>query len=105
LVRADQDETNWTQIHARQALVLGLFWTVGYIVLLAIPLVVVIAIPGISGAATIAIYGVAIVVDLLVALLIVVIGVRYASKAARGQLFSIPLVTPIVDRWLRLKRR
>jgi uncharacterized membrane protein len=73
--------------------------------LLAIPLVIVIAIPGISAGATIAIYGVALVVDLLVAILIALIGVRYAAKAARGELFSIPVVTPIVDRWLRTKRR
>jgi uncharacterized membrane protein len=76
-----------------------------YLVLLALPLVVVLVVPALTAGATIAIYSVGLVVDLVVALVLVVIGWRYAARAARGDLFSIPLVTPIVDRWIRAKQR
>ena len=86
-------------------MVLGLIASLGFFVVLALPLVVVIAIPSITTGATIAVYVVGLIADAVLAIAWLLLVLRYAARAARGELFSIPVVTPIVDRWFRLKRQ
>jgi uncharacterized membrane protein len=95
----------WARLHARQALVLGALNSVVFFVVLALPLVTVLAIPGISMGATIAVYAAGLLADVVVGIGLLVAGARYAARAARGELFSIPVVTPIVDRWFRVERK
>jgi hypothetical protein len=104
IVREGDDETIWARLHSRQALVFGLIASLGYLIVLAFPLVAVVTVPSISIGATIVVYTVGLIADLIVAIVLVLVGLHYSAKAARGELFSIPLVTPIVDRWFRLKR-
>jgi hypothetical protein len=49
------------------------------------------------------VYGIGLAADVIVGLALLLLGVRYAARAARGELFSIPGVTSIVDRWFRVK--
>jgi uncharacterized membrane protein len=104
MVREGNDETIWARLHARQALVLGLVASLIFVLILAVPLVVVIAVPAISIGTTIGVYAAGLAIDVCVALGFVLMGLRYSARAARGELFSIPVVTPIVDRFFRLKR-
>jgi hypothetical protein len=105
MVREDEDVSIWARLHARQALVLGVLNSLGFFLVLALPLLAVLAIPGISTGATIAVYAAGLVADAAVGIGLVVVGARYAARAARGELFSIPVVTPMVDRCFRIKRQ
>jgi uncharacterized membrane protein len=105
IVAENETTSIWSRLHARQALVWGLIGTAFLVVVLALPLIVVLATPGISNSTTIGVYGIGLGADVVVALALLAVGVRYAARAARGDLFSIPIVTPIVDRWLSVKRR
>jgi hypothetical protein len=103
IVREDEHETIWSRLHARQALVLGVAASLTYLVVLALPLLVVLVQPSISAGTTIVVYGIGLAADVIVGLALLLLGVRYAARAARGELFSIPGVTSIVDRWFRVK--
>lgn len=72
-----------------------------FLAVLALPLVAVIAVSTLSNEATIAVYGVGLAADVAVAGAWVVVGLRYAARAARGELFAIPVVTAIADRFIR----
>jgi uncharacterized membrane protein len=100
LVREGDTETGWSRIHARQALLLGLTGTIGVLVVMALPLFAVIVTPAITPGATIAVYGVGLIADVIAAALLAAAAIRSAARAARGELFTIPLITPLVDRWL-----
>jgi uncharacterized membrane protein len=104
IVRESNDSSIWARLHARQALVFGLLASVAFVIVLALPLLAVIAVSSISAGATIAVYCVGLLADLVAGITWLVIGLRLAARAARGELFSIPLVTPIVDRWLPVDR-
>ena len=104
LVREGEDASIWSRLHARQALVFGLLASVAFVIVLALPLLAVLAVPSISAGATITVYGVGLLADMAAAIAWLVIGLRFAARAARGDLFSVPLVTPIVDRWLPVDR-
>jgi glucose dehydrogenase len=97
----DDDATNWSRLHSRQALVWGIFATIGYVVLMGLPLVVVIAVPGISTGATVWLYAIGLIADVVGAGWLFAVGSRFARRARRGELFAVPLVTPIVDRFFR----
>jgi uncharacterized membrane protein len=103
MLREDDDTAIWSRLHARQALVLGVLNSLAFFLVLALPLVAVLAIPSISAGATIALYAVGIVADAVIGIGALVVSARYAARAGRGELFSIPVVTPIVERWF-LKR-
>lgn len=94
----------WVRLHARQALVFGLFASLALLVILSFPLIAVMSIPEISTGATIGVYTAGLIVDAIAGSFAVVLAMRFSSRAARGELFAIPLVTPIVDRVFRLPR-
>jgi uncharacterized membrane protein len=104
VVREDGDSTSWGRLHARQALVLGVLNSLAFFIVLAMPLVTVLAIPTISGGATIAIYTAGLVIDAVVGIGLIVVAARYAARAARGESFRIPIATPIVERLFRLEQ-
>ncbi len=103
LIRETDSESIWTRLHARQALVFGSLGSLIFVCVLAVPLIAVIGFPALSSQVTIDIYGVALSVDIAAAIGFVVCAARYAARAARGELFSIPLVTPLVDALFRLR--
>lgn len=106
LVREDPDASAWSRIHTRQAFVFGIAAALAYLVLLALPLFVVIAVPGIGIGAVVWVYAFGILADLAGAVAWLVLSLVYRARAARGELFAIPLVTPLVDRLLvRAARR
>ncbi len=105
LVKEGESATIWSRLHARQALVFGVLCSFVFFVLLAFPLVVVLAVPSISPSATIAVYSIGLAADVAFGLIFILVAIRLAARAAQGELFSLPLVTPIVDRWLRVDRR
>ena len=104
LIREGPAASRWARIHARQALVFGLASTFGYLLLLAAPLLVVIADPAISTRATIVVYAVGLLADVLVFFSVVGFVLFYSGQAARGELFSIPLVSWLADGVFRLRR-
>ena len=102
MAREERDASIWIRVHARQALVLGLLGTIVFFIVLALPLMAVIAFPGMPPDVTIWVYAVGLTIDAITGIGLLVNGLRYATRAARGELFTIPIVTPIVDRWLKL---
>lgn len=97
LVREQASASRWTRIHNRQALVFGLLGTCVYLTLLALPLVIVIADSSISTGATVLIYGIGLCADVVAAVALLVVALRYAKRAGRGELFTIPVVSPLAD--------
>jgi len=104
IVREAPNVPQWERIHARQAAVFGIAGTLGYLLLLTLPLLVVIADPGISTTLVVAVYAAGIVADLVAAVVLFGLALYYSGKASRGELFTIPVVTPIADRMFRLPR-
>jgi hypothetical protein len=98
IVREAGSASSWSRIHARQAVVLGVVATIGYAVLLALPLLIVIADPGITTTGVVVIYAAGILADFLGALFLFGLTLYYSGRASRGELFAIPLVTAVVDR-------
>ncbi|MGB8267826.1 MAG: hypothetical protein WCE44_15995 [Candidatus Velthaea sp.] len=86
-------------MHARQALVFGILALVGYVIVLTLPLAITTLIPAISTGATIAVYGVGMVADIAGLVALFMLAFRYYARARRGELFPVPYVTPIVDRF------
>ncbi|HYZ15550.1 MAG TPA: hypothetical protein VE591_04075 [Candidatus Acidoferrum sp.] len=99
-----QDATAWSRLHTRQAFVFGIVGTLGYLVLLAFPLLVVIAVPAIGLGTVVWVYALGLAADLAVALFLFGLALSYRDRASRGELFSIPLVSALVDRLFRLER-
>jgi uncharacterized membrane protein len=104
LARESPAASNWTRIHTRQAAMYGLVVTLAYVVLLAVPLFVVIGVPSISTGTTVLVYTIGIAADLVVFVALVAATLACASRASRGELFSIPVVSSITDRVFRLRR-
>jgi uncharacterized membrane protein len=104
LAREPEGASTWSRIHTRQSVVYGLVVTVGFIVLMALPLLVVMSAPTISTGATVAVYAAGLVADLVVFVVLLIATFAYAAKASRGELFAIPVVSPLADRFFRLRR-
>ncbi len=104
LAREPPNASTWTRIHTRQAAMYGLIVTIAYVALLSVPLVIVIVAPSISTGATVLVYAIGLIADIVVFVALVAATLAYASRASRGQLFSIPLVSALTDRLFRLRR-
>jgi uncharacterized membrane protein len=98
IVREAPDASQWERIHARQAAVFGIAGTLAYLVVLALPLAVVVAAPGITTTAVVAVYAAGMIADLVGALVLFGLVLYYSGRASRGELFAIPVVAKIVDR-------
>jgi uncharacterized membrane protein len=104
LLQEGGEGTAWARVHARQALVFGVAASLAYLVVLALPLLIVIAVPRISTSAVVWLYVAGLVADIAAALLWLALSLRYRDRTLRGELFAIPLVTPIADRLFRHDR-
>ena len=104
LLREDPAASRWTRIHTRQALTFGLTAGLGYVVLLGLPLIVILADAGISTGGTVAVYTAGLLLDAIVFVMLTVFAFSYAARAARGELFTIPLVSAIADRVFTIRR-
>jgi uncharacterized membrane protein len=99
MVREDPAASRWTRIHTRQALTFGLVASIGFIVIMALPLLaVIVAGGGISTGVTVGIYSLGMALDLIVFVVLTVCAFSYAARASRGELFTIPVVSGIADR-------
>jgi hypothetical protein len=98
LLREDPAASRWSRIHTRQALTFGLAATIGYLILLALPMFVVIGDAGISTGQTVIVYTAGLLLDAIVFVALAYFAFAYAARAARGELFTIPLVSKIADR-------
>lgn len=96
--------TAWTRLHTRQAFVYGLVAALGYLVLLALPLLIVIPLNAVSTTAVVWIYTLGLLADVVAAIALLGLTLKYRGRALRGELFSIRFVTPLADRLFRLDR-
>jgi hypothetical protein len=98
LMREDPAASRWSRIHTRQALTFGLVASLGFLIVLALPLLIVIFNDGISTGATLGVYAAGMVLDVLGVIALAVLAFSYAARATRGELFTIPLVSALADR-------
>jgi uncharacterized membrane protein len=103
LLREQRGEAAWSRLHVRQAFVFGLLAALAYLVLLALPLLAVIAFPGIGTSAVVWLYAAGMLADLCGAFLWIGLSFTFRERAARGELFAIPVVTPIAQGVFRLE--
>jgi uncharacterized membrane protein len=105
LVRELPDASRWTRIHTRQALTFGLIASIGYVIVLALPLLSeLISGFAVTTGTTVWIYAVGMVLDLVVFVVLTVLAFSYAARAGRGELFTIPLISGIADRVFTIRR-
>jgi uncharacterized membrane protein len=106
LFREPAEATAWSRLHTRQAFVFGVAATVAYLVLLALPLLVLIAIPPLAASltGTVWLYAVGLLADVVGAFALLGLTLSYRGRTLRGELFSIPCITPIADRLFRIER-
>lgn len=104
LFREPPNATAWTRLHTRQAFVYGLVATLAYLVLLALPLLIVIPLGSVTTTAVIWIYALGLLADFVAAIGLLALTLSYRERALRGELFSIRFVTPLADRLFRLDR-
>jgi hypothetical protein len=98
LLREDPAASRWSRIHTRQALTFGLAATVGYLILLALPMFIVIGDAEISTGLTVIVYTAGLLLDAIGFVALAYFAFSYGARASRGELFTIPLVSKIADR-------
>jgi len=105
LVREAPAASRWTRIHTRQALTFGLCATLGYIIVMAVPLLVVVFTGNtLSTAATVGVYSAGLLLDVIVFITLTVLAFSYSARASRGELFTIPFVSGVADRIFTIRR-
>ena len=106
LFREPAEATAWSRLHTRQAFVYGIVATLAYVVLLALPLLLILAIPPLarSTTAVVWIYALGLFADIIAAFVLMGFTLSCRERTLRGELFSIPSVTPLADRVFRLER-
>jgi len=106
LFREPAEATAWSRLHTRQAFVYGIVATGAYLALLALPLLLLLAIPPLGGSTTavVVVYSIGLLADIVGALLLLGLSLSFRERALRGELFAIRYVTPIADRIFRLAR-
>ena len=104
--REPPDATAWSRLHTRQALVYGIVATLAYLVLLALPFLIYVAVPPLAGSLTavVWIYALGLLADIVGAFVLMGLSLTYRERTLRGELFTIRFVTPIADRVFRLAR-
>ncbi len=106
MFREPAGATAWYRLHTRQAFVFGIAATLAYVGLLALPLLLILAIPPLAASLTavVWIYAVGLLADIVGAFVLMGLALSYRERALRGELFAIRVVTPIADRVFRLER-
>jgi uncharacterized membrane protein len=85
-------------------LTFGLVASIGFVVVLGLPLLAVIADAGISTGMTVGVYTAGLLLDAIVFIVLTVLAFSYAARAGRGELFTIPIVSPLADRVFTIRR-
>ena len=100
LFREPPEATAWSRLHTRQAFVYGIAATLAYLVLLALPLLLLILIPPLAGSTTavVWIYSLGLLADIAGAVVLFGLSLRFRERTLRGELFPIRYVTPVADR-------
>jgi uncharacterized membrane protein len=106
LFREPPDATAWSRLHTRQAFVFGVAASLGYVLLLALPLILMLLIPPLASSTTaiVVIYAIGLLADIVGAFTLLGLALSARERALRGDLFAIPYVTPIADRLFRIER-
>jgi uncharacterized membrane protein len=104
IIQESPTASRWSRIHARQALAFGVVAGLGYLVLMALPLIAIVADPAISTGATVLVYAVGLGLDAIVFVALAILAFSYAARAGRGELFTIPLISPLADRLFTIRR-
>jgi len=86
-------------VHLRQALWFGNIAALGAFIAFLWPLAASLLIADVV--ATLWIYGLALLIDIAYFVLWLVLAMRYSRRAARGELFTIPLVARVTGTWSR----
>jgi hypothetical protein len=87
LLREPAAASRWTRIHTRQALMFGLVAGIGFIIVMALPLLVVIGDAGISTGMTVGLYTAGLLLDAIVFIVLAVL-----------------IVSPLADRVFTIRR-
>jgi uncharacterized membrane protein len=103
LVRELPGASRWTRIHTRQALTFGILASAGFVVVMALPMLIVIIDAGISTGATVTVYMAGLLLDAIVFVTLTVLAFSYSARAGRGELFTIPIVSALADRVFRVR--
>jgi uncharacterized membrane protein len=104
LFREPAEATAWSRLHTRQAFVFGFIGSAAYLLLLALPLLIVIPFSGISTGAVLWIYAIGLLADVVGAIVLIAYAFSCRGRALNGELFAIPVATPIADRLFRLEK-
>ena len=106
LFREPAEATAWSRLHTRQAFAFGIAATLAYLVLLALPLLILIVIPPLAGSLTAVVwlYAAGLLADVVGAFVLLGLMLSYRERTLRGELFSIPYLSPIADRLFRVER-
>lgn len=104
LVRERPEASRWTRIHTRQALMFGILAGIAYVIVMALPLLVVIAFSGISTGMTVGLYSAGLALDAIAFVALTVLAFSYAARAGRGELFTIPIVSNVADKVFTIRR-
>lgn len=103
LVRELPGASRWTRIHTRQALTFGILASAGFVVVMALPMLIVIIDAGISTGATVTVYMAGLLLDAIVFVTLTVLAFSYSARTGRGELFTIPIVSALADRVFRVR--
>ncbi|HEX3467757.1 MAG TPA: hypothetical protein VHT05_06750 [Candidatus Elarobacter sp.] len=106
LFREPADATAWSRLHVRQAFVFGIIAAFGYLLLLALPLIVLIVVPPLA-ASTVAVvwlYALGLLADLIGAIVLLRLALSFRERALRGELFAVRGVTPLAQRLFPIER-
>jgi hypothetical protein len=106
LFREPPEATAWSRLHTRQAFVYGIAATLAYLVLLALPFLIVVLVPPLAASLTaiVWVYSLGLLADIVGAIVLMGLSLSYRERTLRGELFAIRFVTPVADRVFRLER-
>jgi hypothetical protein len=106
LFREPEDATAWSRLHTRQAFVYGIVATLAYLVLLALPFLIVVTIPPLAGSTTAVVwlYALGLFADIIGAFVLMGLSLSFRERALRGELLAIRVVRPVPPRLFRLDR-
>jgi hypothetical protein len=106
LVRERPGATAWSRLHTRQAFVYGIVASVGYLALLALPLLLIVIVPPLAASTTavVVLYAIGLLADIVGAFVLFGLAMTFRERALRGEVFAIRIVTPVTDRVFRLDR-
>ncbi|MBV8246585.1 MAG: hypothetical protein JOZ38_11720 [Candidatus Eremiobacteraeota bacterium] len=96
LLAVRSSRSDWLELHTRQAFWFGVLGLLAVTLALLWPVLLSVALG--SVAATLWIYAIALVQDVGLFVLLLVLAIRYSRRAARGEMFEIPIAGALTRR-------